>query len=310
MDQAVLASARPRYTPRRLLLLILFAVTVPGMLFGVFFASIQIFPRRSPNVKTPATHGLRYEDLAFAAADGVPTRGWYLPPPKAPAPVIVAVHGHVGRREQFLNEAKFLVQAGYGVVMPELRQHGESGGGPVTFGLREAEELKPYIEYVRARPEHRGQKLGLIGWSMGAVTVLKAAANDPTVDAVVADSPFASLSAQSRHRIGLIVPKPLAGYCWAFALITGCAFAGELPPAWEVTEWLPSIQPRPIFFVHGLDDNNIPPSATRTLMAVAKPQNVEAWYTDGVRHIDTRNVHAAEYARRVTAFFDRTLRGR
>lgn len=310
MDSAVLAAARPRWTPRGIFGLIVFTLTVPGMLFGVFFASIQIFPRRSPNVKTPAVHGLPFEKLDFTAADGVPTHGWYLPPPATPAPVIVAVHGHVGRREQFLNEAKFLVRAGYGVVMPELRQHGESGGAPVTFGLREADEIVPYVNHVRGLPAHRGQKLGMIGWSMGAVTVLRAAANDPAVDAVVADSPFASLSSQSRHRIGLLVPKPLDGYCWAFALMTGCVLAQEWPGAWEVTEWLPKIQPRPIFFVHGLDDNNIPPSATRTLMAAAKPVNVEAWYTDGVRHIDTRNVHAAEYARRVTAFFDRTLRGR
>ena len=143
---------------------------------------------------------------------------------------------------------------------------------------------------------------------MGAVTVLRAASLYPEVAAVVADSPFASLSAQSRHRIGSIIPRPMDGYCWAFALLTGCVLAGELPGAWNVSDWLPQIQPRPIFFIHGLDDGNIPPEATRTLVKAARPEGVETWYSDGVRHIDTRNVHAAEYALRVSGFFKRTLR--
>ena len=299
--------ARPRYTPRGVVTLLLFALLAPGLLFGVVFASFQIFPKRVAGTRTPATYGLAFTPLAFTAADGVPTQGWYLPPPATPAPVVVAVHGHRGRRDQFLNQAKFLVQAGYGVVMMDLRQHGESGPGVCTFGLREAEEIRPYLDHVRALPAHRDQKAGIIGWSMGAVTALRAAALYPELASVVADSPFASLADQSRHRVSSIVPRPLDAYCWAFAMLTGCVLAAEPPSAWNVAEWLPRIQPRPIFFIHGLDDNNIPPSATRTLVAAATAP-VETWYTPGVRHIDSRNVYPAEYAKRVTDFFNRTLR--
>lgn len=308
MSPVTLAAPPRRYSLRGVLALIVFTLCAPGIAFGIVFASIQIFPTREHNVKTPADIGFAYQTLSFTGVDGVATKGWYMAPPKAPAPVVIAVHGHRGRSDQFLKEARFLVDAGFGVVMFDLRQHGDSGSGVVTFGLREAEEIKPYLDHVRALPAHQGQKVGLIGWSMGAVTVLRATSIYPEVASVVADSPFASLSAQSRHRVSSIVPAPFDGYAWFFAMLTGCVLSRELPGEWEVTEWLPKIQPRPIFFIHGLDDTNIPPAATRRLVAAAKPENVEAWYTEHVRHIDSRNVHRPEYEKRVAAFFSRTLR--
>ena len=293
---------------RGVLGLIAFTLLTPGMLFGIFFPHVQIFPGKDANVKSPADNGMKFESLVMTGPDGVTTKGWYLPPPVSPAPGVICVHGHRGRRDQFLKEAKFLHAAGFGVALLDLRHHGDSGDGVVTFGVREAEEVRPYLDFLAARPEHRGQKLGLIGWSMGAVTVLKAASLYPEVAAVVADSPFASLSEQSYYRVTSIVPGRLGSYCWAFALATGCTLSRMLPSEWEVSEWLPKIQPRPVFFIHGAADTNIPAAATRKLVATARPENVEVWYAEGVNHIDTRNVHPAEYAKRVTEFFQRTLK--
>jgi pimeloyl-ACP methyl ester carboxylesterase len=295
-----------RYTARGLVKLALFAFTAPGILFGVVFAKIQCFGIRTPVARTPSQLGLAYENLQMTGADGVFTRGWYLPPPKAPAPAVILVHGHMGRRDQFLDEASWLQRAGFGVVLFDLRSHGESGDGVITFGLREAEEVRPYLDLIAAKPAHAGQRVGIIGWSMGAVTALRATSLYPRIAAVVADSPFASLTEQSRWRVSQFVGPTLTPYFWTFVLAAGTLMTRELPSAWEVTQWLPAIAPRPMFLIHGLEDLNIPPAAT-TRLAAAATGPVDAWHAPGANHINTRFAFPQEYRDRVVGFFRKHL---
>jgi len=41
-----------------------------------------------------------------------------------------------------LGPAKFLLMSGYTVLAPDLRGHGISGGGRVTYGLLEAGDVR------------------------------------------------------------------------------------------------------------------------------------------------------------------------
>lgn len=299
-------AAGRRYTVRGVLCLAVFTVSFPGLLFGAFFAKVQCFPGHGASTRTPADLGLKFEALRFTAGDGVQTAGWYMPPPSSPAPAVIALHGHKGRKQDFLEQAAFLQRAGFGVVLFDLRHHGDSGDAVVTFGVREAEEVRPYLDFLKARPEHAGRKVGVIGWSMGAVTALKAASLYPELAAIVADSPFASLSEESYWRVAGIVPRPFTAYAWAFTMAAGCLSTGLPPSAWEVTEWLPALAPRPVFFIHGTDDTNIPVTQTEKLVgAIGRP--VELWYVRGVNHVDARKVYAKEYAGRVSSFFLKTL---
>jgi fermentation-respiration switch protein FrsA (DUF1100 family) len=299
-------AASRKYTVRGIFYLAVFTFSIPGILFGALFAKIQCFPGPSKAVRTPADLGLGFERLRLVASDGVPTVGWYLPPPSAPAPAVIVLHGHKGRKDDFLEQAAFLNRAGFGVAMFDMRHHGESGEAVVTFGVREADEVKPYLEFLKGRPEHAGRKIGVIGWSMGAVTALKAASLYPELAAIVADSPFAKLSEQSYWRVAGFVPRPFTTYAWMFTMATGCLLTGLPPSAWDVTRWLPALGQRPVFFIHGTDDNNIPFTQTEQLVSViGRP--VEMWYAKGVNHVDARKVYAKEYAERVTAFFRKTL---
>lgn len=279
---------------------------LPGLLFGLCFARVQFFPGRAAPRGSPGDHGLATLDLKMQSADGLETRGWYIAPSRSPAPAMLVVHGYGGRRDRMLEVAAFLHRAGYGIAMMDLRQHGDSPDAAVTFGIREAQDVAPYLDFLASRPEHHGHDIGIIGCSLGAVTSLRLASLDPRVAAVVADSPFDSLSRQAWWRIQKEVPRALVPYCWFFTILAGALTTGVLPSEWEVGEWLVRIAPRPIMIIHGQADSSIPVEASRRLLEAA-PGPVESWLVPGADHLDAMDDREA-YAGRITDFLSRHVK--
>lgn len=307
MEALTGASARaPRVTSRRLLLVGAVLAALPGLLFSIWYVRIQCFPYQKPILNTPRSVGLAFETLRQTSSDGVQTVGWYVAPPKGPAPAVLVLHGHGGHRDQILEQLAFLHAAGFGAVAMDLRHHGESQPAICTFGLTEALDVRAWLDFVEARAEHKGQKIGLLGYSMGAVTALSAMKRYPDVAATVADSPFASLSDEVRWRLSRFVPDALLGYAWFFTLSAGCTATHAPPSAWELTTWLPQIAPRPVFLIHGTADMTTPYAASEALAAAGGP-NVSKWIVEGATHTGSRTKNKPEYDRRVVEFFRKVL---
>lgn len=286
--------------------LIFSLLTLPGVAFGLIFASQQYFPDRVPPRFTPQEFGLKVQELAMQSADGVATKGWYIAPPREPAPAMLVVHGYSGRRERMLQIAAFLNKAGYGVAMMDLRHHGASGDAAVSFGIREAWDIAPYLEFLLARPAHRGHQIGAMGCSLGGVSSLRLASQDPRIAAVVADSPFDSLSDMCRWRLKKELPSVLVPYCWFFTLMAGSLTTGVNPAEWEVADWLPRIAPRPIMLIHGEVDQRIPVECSKALISAAKGP-CESWLVPGADHMDAMD-KKDEYAGRITAFLQKNVK--
>jgi len=295
-----------RFPVRALALAVAAAALLPGVVFAVWYVRIQCFPAQHVIKSTPAALGLPYETFRRTGADGVTTVGWYIPPPASPAAAVLLIHGHGGTRESYIDQATNLHRAGFGVATFDLRHHGEADSAICTFGLREAGDVRPWLDLVQARPEHRGRKVGLLGYSMGAATALRAASLYADVAAVVADSPFASLSDELRWRMSRLVPAAMVDYGWFFTLTGGCLATQNAPGAWEVSDWLRLVAPRPVFLIHGRDDTNIPCTATERLAALSLP-GVQSWLVPGAGHTLSREVAGAEYGRRVAEFFRTSL---
>ncbi len=156
-----------------------------------------IHPEREPVTADPASRGLDYENVAFTSRDGIRLEGWFLPAAGGVAPrTVVFAHGYGKNRLQddvpALDVAAALVRAGFNVLMFDFRNSGSSGGDRTTVGQEEVQDLAAAVEWVRATygPD---QAVGLLGWSMGAVTAILTAGGAEPVQAVVADAPFADL---------------------------------------------------------------------------------------------------------------------
>jgi fermentation-respiration switch protein FrsA (DUF1100 family) len=94
--------------------------------------------------------------------------------------------------------AELLLANGYGVLMPDSRAHGQSGGALATYGLLEKDDIQRWIRWVQEH-QHPGCVFGF-GESMGAALVLQAIVSKPGFCAVAAESPFASFREISYDR--------------------------------------------------------------------------------------------------------------
>ena len=81
------------------------------------------------------------------------------------------VAGHVpftDRDVDFLPPTKALHDAGFNVLLFDLSNHGESGRRlPLTFGPFEARDFVGAVRYLRTRPDVDGDRIGVVGTSMG-----------------------------------------------------------------------------------------------------------------------------------------------
>src|SRR6266540_1832525 len=138
---------------------------------AAFLTRLMITSARQPFWRRPADVGLQAEDVVFPSDDG-----------GTPAPAIVFVHGwpwnRLGnlagqsllpdRNVDFLEPARALAQAGFHVLLFDLRNHGQSDAAwPVTFGVQEARDFVGAVAMLRKRPDVDRRRIGAIGYSMG-----------------------------------------------------------------------------------------------------------------------------------------------
>ncbi|TMC00308.1 MAG: alpha/beta hydrolase, partial [Chloroflexi bacterium] len=132
--------------------------------------------------------------------------------------------GHKGQRQGSLGISAGLWRKGFNVILYSYRGWPGSDRAPITFGIKEVLELEAVIAFARKRiPKAR---IGLLGYSMGAVVALLGAAGEPGVQALVLDSPFSDLRTVLEDNVRRSIKLPGAPVVWLagllFRLRTGC----------------------------------------------------------------------------------------
>ena len=102
---------------------------------------------------------------------------------------IFLLHGYSLNKELMLPWGMVLAQAGYRVVLVDLRGHGHSTGDRICFGGVERTDLVQCLDALEQRGVCKGP-VGALGVSYGAVLALQWAAVDPRVQCVTAISPY------------------------------------------------------------------------------------------------------------------------
>ena len=126
----------------------------------------------------------------------------------AARPTILFVHGKGGSAAEWQPDALRTLQAGYNVLLPELRGHAPSGGAFVTYGLLEKEDLANAVAHVALRFGLDPGRLGLHSCSAGSAIALEFAASTPAVKAVWLESPYAEPAAMARHYLSRATRLP------------------------------------------------------------------------------------------------------
>lgn len=274
---------------------------------SLWCAHAYTHPARYPLSDSPADHSLAFESITFASADGLSLAGWFVPAAagRANGAAIVLCHGYGSNRAEMLSEAVILTRRGYSALLFDFRGHGESEGDLVTLGYEEVKDVQAAVAYLRTRPEVTPTRIGVLGHSMGAATVIRAAAQTPEIRAVAAEGAYASLADTITDNFdnftGLprfpFAPLTLALGAWQTGLN-----AEQVRPVDDVAR----ISPRPILLIHGLADAAVAPeNAQQLYRAAGEPKSL--WQPAGVGHATAASQRPAEFEAQVIAFFDGAL---
>ena len=164
------------------------------VLFGLSgFATYRIVaPTRLAETIDPSSFLLRnFQSLPFKGSGGKELEGWFIPSVRS-GPVIFLCHGYKSNRSELLTLASTFQENGYNLFLFDFRAHGTSPASLCSLGIRETEDLLAAIQTVTARPDVDPNRSGIWGVSLGAYVALSAAIANPTIRALVVDTPFDS----------------------------------------------------------------------------------------------------------------------
>jgi len=320
------ATRSPRQRIRRRVLLgamLALEVVLLGYAGASVLAAMALMapnPSPGPITQTPAAWGLRYQTVSFPSrSDHLLIRGWLLPGllpdgTQTMQRTIIVVHGIPGNRSSSLVPpvSAALVRHGFAVLALDLRGNGESAPAPRSLGEFEQRDIVGAVDFLRTGALSfpllgRTRVIGGWGMSLGASTLLLAAAAEPALRAVVSDSAFADAAALV-HARGEQQGLP----SW---VLPGALLAGRLRYGVNYDQARPvavvaQIAPRPILFIHGTADSAVPIADLEQLVAAAsQPPNahVQMWEVPGAEHIQAFSLMPDVYVQRMVAFYQSAL---
>src|SRR5215208_132068 len=267
----------------------------------VVLASIEVnhiaHPKRIlPPGNTLRKYNIPYQSVNLITDDGVRISAWYTPPRNGA--VILLAHGYGDNRPEWI-QALF-AKKGFGVMSWDARAHGKSGGKVSTIGYLEVLDVKAALEYALAQPAVK--HVGAWGGSMGAATIIRAAAEMPQIEAVFADSSYTSLD----DEINYLVPYPLINPLTKFIATAETGLdLDEVAPLNDIGK----ISPRPVYIVQGMADTVAPPdTGERLYNAAHEPRFL--WEKENVPHMQMYLDNPRRYQKRMISFFDEWLLGK
>jgi len=251
---------------------------------------------------TPFEFQADYEDVDLVTADGVNFGAWYFRQPGSPQTVIVS-GGHKGQRQGALGISIALWRKGFNVIVYSYRGMSGSDRAPITFGIKEVLELQAVIAFARKRIPHA--RIGLLGYSMGAVVSLLGAAGEPGVEALVLDSPFSDLRTLLIENVRTRARLPGTPFVWLAGLMLRARSGNKLADCSPISV-LSSLEPRPLFFIHGGGDRITNVNHSRRLYDAYRGPR-EIWIVQGAPHAGAYFADRPLYVERVAGFFARHL---
>lgn len=243
---------------------------------------------------------LHARSVRISSASGAVIDAWFSAGTSGRGAVLL-LHGVHANRLAMLGRARFLVAAGYSVLLIDFRAHGASSGDAITFGYLESRDARAAFDALgRLAP---GEKIGVIGTSMGgAAFVLARPALD--ADAVVLEQVYPTVLEALDNRLRLY----LGGAGDVVAPLLAAEFelwlhvdSGELRPI----DAIAGVR-APLFVLGGDTDKHTTLAQTRALFAAAlEPKTL--WIVPGAAHVDLATYAGDEYRERILAFFNNYL---
>jgi fermentation-respiration switch protein FrsA (DUF1100 family) len=229
--------------------------------------------------------------------------GWYFANPKAGGCATVLQHGFAINKAVALGWAPLFWGRGCDILVFDLRSHGQSSPGLLTYGVLDKTDELMAVDWLIARTGLPISKIGLWGVSYGAATSIQAAAVRPDLAFVVADASYSSLSDIAAYQ-----SEQLFG-AWARIFLPGTLFISGLRAGFDPAEASPEKAIRglktPVLLIHSTTDEFTPSTQSEAIYAASDHgHTVLDLTTWGASHGESYFVDPVAYTRTVDTFLD------
>jgi fermentation-respiration switch protein FrsA (DUF1100 family) len=221
---------------------------------------------------------------------------------------VILLHGVADSRVAMLGYAELLLRQGYAVLLPDARAHGTSGGELATYGIKEADDIRRWYDWIEQT--EAPHCIDGLGNSMGAAQLLESLRATPGFCAVVVESPFANFREASYDRLA---ERLYAGAWLGRTLLRPVVETGFIYVRWKYGLDLEQVSPEnavaasivPVLLIHGLKDTNLPPRHSEMIVAhnATRIPALVLWEPAQAKHTGAAAAEPQEYERRLVDWF-------
>lgn len=209
--------------------------------------------------------------------------------------IVFWLHGYNSCYVTGLIQYKLYSELGYDVFLPSHRYSAGSGGVGYTFGVKEKEDVKLWVDFVRDNFSYK--RFALAGESMGAATAALVASEMPVFDFLVLDSPYSGLYIAATSEMGFKYPRWLKLFMPAVFLIA--ALRGAPASKVNVVKAVKAVKV-PTFLSHSKADTRVLYVSSERIVR-ARPDVTFVPYEDSP-HCQAVFLHAEDYKKRLFDF--------
>jgi fermentation-respiration switch protein FrsA (DUF1100 family) len=169
-----------------------------------------IFKPSREMARTPEAYSMEFEDVTFAASDGVTLNGWFVPSPQERG-TLLFFHGNAGNISGRLDSIEIFRDLGFSVFIIDYRGYGRSGGRISIPGVTlDALAAWKYLTGERGIPP---DEIVVFGRSVGGAVAMELMRR-VRPRALILESTFSSLPDMVRARPLAPVARLLIGDVW------------------------------------------------------------------------------------------------
>ncbi len=278
---------------------------------GVALSNTSVRMQRMPLRQTAAIRNriqkqfdAPLQNVSITANDGAVLRAWYIQPPQNNGESVIILHGIGSNRISYTGFADIFLREGYSVLLPDSREHGESGGSAATFGILERNDVSQWVSFARTRAPHCTY---LLGESMGAAIGLQATTATNQLCAVAVESPYATFREVSYEWLAHSTHTSP----WLWKTVGRPAIEVAIAYTWlRYDVYLPRAEPKkavqtsnvPTLLIAGTNDHDIPMHHAQELEQACQSHCV-LWTVQNAAHGGASTVAPVEFRNRVLTWF-------
>jgi len=217
----------------------------------VYYSEDRKKRNQEKRIKIEQQDGARF--VEFTTEDGIKIAGLLIVRPNARRNLLLC-HGYRGNKEQLGWFLKMFPEDN--ALLFDFRGHGESSGQLVTIGYFEQKDVSAAVEFLQNNIKTKNLPIVGLGISMGAASLVRAAAHGVVFEKLILDSTFANLwehiGESFSWRTGL--PRfPFSFFVsFLFRFLTGLKVDDHNP-----ADLLTSVY-CPVLIIHAKDDSMVP----------------------------------------------------